>query len=145
MRGFAQALDTIPMALADNSGLNQIEALAEVKSMQTKSNNTRIGIDCMQRGTNGKLLNYNSSLCRYESSTRIRPVDFQEAAIPPSYTTSQDDFKNRRCYYPWGGRRCRSIKASNIYFCFFLGLIGDGGFAVFVSGSGAVGDCNCLR
>jgi T-complex protein 1 subunit epsilon len=52
VRGFAAALDAIPMALAENSGLNQIETLAEVKSQQTRTNNSRLGVDCMQRGTN---------------------------------------------------------------------------------------------
>lgn len=54
MRGFAQALDAIPLALAENSGLAPIETLAEVKSRQTLENNSRLGVDCNLRGTNGK-------------------------------------------------------------------------------------------
>merc|ERR1712019_237754 len=34
MRSFADALDNIPMALAENSGLNPIVALSDVKSQQ---------------------------------------------------------------------------------------------------------------
>ena len=34
MRAFADALDNIPMALAENSGLNPIVALSDVKSQQ---------------------------------------------------------------------------------------------------------------
>ena len=34
MRAFADALDNIPMALAENSGLNPIVALSDVKSLQ---------------------------------------------------------------------------------------------------------------
>merc|ERR1712098_443318 len=36
MRSFADALDNIPMALAENSGLNPIGALSDVKSQQVK-------------------------------------------------------------------------------------------------------------
>merc|ERR1712055_1025716 len=52
MRAFADALDNIPMALAENSGLNPIVALSDVKSLQVKENNPRLGIDCLKRGTN---------------------------------------------------------------------------------------------
>ena len=36
MRSFADALDNIPMALAENSGLNPIVALSDVKSQQVR-------------------------------------------------------------------------------------------------------------
>jgi T-complex protein 1 subunit epsilon len=52
MRSFADALDNIPMALAENSGLNPIIALSDVKSQQVKENNPRLGIDCLKKGTN---------------------------------------------------------------------------------------------
>lgn len=52
MRAFADALDAVPMALAENSGLSPIEALAAVKSRQHNESNTRLGIDCMQTGSN---------------------------------------------------------------------------------------------
>ena len=53
MRAFADALDSVPMALAENSGLSPIETLAEVKSKQVKEKNSRLGVDCMQSGSNG--------------------------------------------------------------------------------------------
>jgi T-complex protein 1 subunit epsilon len=53
MRAFADALDAIPMALAENSGLSPIETLAAIKSRQVKEKNTRLGVDCMQTGSNG--------------------------------------------------------------------------------------------
>ena len=53
MRAFASALDVIPMALAENSGLSPIETLASVKSRQVKEKNTRLGIDCLQLHNNG--------------------------------------------------------------------------------------------
>ncbi|MCJ1463811.1 T-complex protein 1 subunit epsilon [Pseudocyphellaria aurata] len=52
MRAFADALDVVPMALAENSGLSPIETLASIKSRQIKENNTRLGVDCMQTGSN---------------------------------------------------------------------------------------------
>lgn len=54
MRAFADALDAVPMALAENSGLSPIETLAAIKSRQVKENNTRLGVDCMFTGNNGK-------------------------------------------------------------------------------------------
>lgn len=53
MRAFADALDAVPLALAENSGLSPIETLASVKSRQVKEKNSRLGVDCMQTGNNG--------------------------------------------------------------------------------------------
>jgi T-complex protein 1 subunit epsilon len=47
MRAFASALDAIPLALAENSGLSPIDTLTEVKSRQIKERNSCLGIDCM--------------------------------------------------------------------------------------------------
>ena len=55
MRAFAEALDAVPMALAQNSGLNPIATLAEVKSQQAKAGAAgrgRLGVDCMAKGSN---------------------------------------------------------------------------------------------
>ncbi|CCG83135.1 Chaperonin-containing T-complex epsilon subunit Cct5 [Taphrina deformans PYCC 5710] len=52
MRAFSSALDAIPTALAENSGLSPIETLADVKSRQIKECNSRLGIDCLSSGTN---------------------------------------------------------------------------------------------
>lgn len=54
MRAFATALDAIPLALAENSGLSPIETLSEVKSRQIAEGNSRLGVDCMGRGENGE-------------------------------------------------------------------------------------------
>ena len=54
MRAFSDALESIPMALAENSGLSPIQTLANIKSRQVAEGNSRLGIDCMQKGTNGK-------------------------------------------------------------------------------------------
>ena len=52
MRGFADALESVPIALAENSGLSPIESLSAVKARQLKEGNAHLGIDCLQRGTN---------------------------------------------------------------------------------------------
>lgn len=56
MRAFADALDAVPLALSENSGLSPIETLASIKSRQVKEKNTRLGVDCMNTGSNGKSL-----------------------------------------------------------------------------------------
>ena len=55
MRAFSAALDAVPLALAENSGFSPIETLTEVKSRQVKEGNSRLGIDCLSKGSNGAL------------------------------------------------------------------------------------------
>jgi len=50
MRAFSLALDAIPLALAENSGLSPIDTLTEVRSRQILEKNSRLGIDCNGRG-----------------------------------------------------------------------------------------------
>ena len=52
-RAFSDALDAIPMALAENSGLPPIETLASLKSRQVLEKNPRLGVDCLGSGNNG--------------------------------------------------------------------------------------------
>lgn len=51
-RAFSSALDTIPMTLAENSGLDPIETLTTLKSKQIKEQSSQIGVDCLGKGTN---------------------------------------------------------------------------------------------
>lgn len=51
-RAFAQALDTVPMILAENSGLDPIETLTSLKSKQLKEQTSKIGVDCLGKGSN---------------------------------------------------------------------------------------------
>jgi len=51
MRAFADALDAVPIALAENAGLAPIAALAECKAEQLRTNNPHIGINCMQKAS----------------------------------------------------------------------------------------------
>lgn len=53
MRAFASALDAVPLALAENSGLSPIETLAEVKSRQVQEGNSTLGIDCLGKEESG--------------------------------------------------------------------------------------------
>ncbi|XP_046656323.1 T-complex protein 1 subunit epsilon-like [Daphnia pulicaria] len=50
-RAFADALESIPLALAENSGLNPIHTLTEIKARQVAENNAALGIDCLCKGT----------------------------------------------------------------------------------------------
>merc|ERR1712038_1772820 len=52
MRSFANALETVPMALAENSGLSSVETVADLRGQQKKENNPHIGVDCLQKGHN---------------------------------------------------------------------------------------------
>ncbi|KAI9481127.1 MAG: T-complex protein 1 subunit epsilon [Benjaminiella poitrasii] len=52
MRAFADALDATPLALSENSGLSPIETLAEVKAQQATTGNSKLGIDCLHKGSN---------------------------------------------------------------------------------------------
>ena len=54
MRAFSDALESVPLALAENAGLAPIHTLADIKSRQAKEKNPRLGIDCLNTGTNGK-------------------------------------------------------------------------------------------
>jgi len=51
VRAFADALDSIPIALAENSGYSAMQTLSEIKYRQVQENNPRLGIDCMNKGT----------------------------------------------------------------------------------------------
>lgn len=50
MKGFASALDVIPMSLAENSGLGAIATMALMKGKQVETGCAWHGIDCMQAG-----------------------------------------------------------------------------------------------
>lgn len=50
IRAFANALEDIPMALAENAGLSPIDSLSAVRAEQIETNNPRLGVDCNQTG-----------------------------------------------------------------------------------------------
>jgi len=52
MRAFSEALEAIPLSLAENSGLSPIDCLTAVKKSQLETGNSFLGVDCMSKGTN---------------------------------------------------------------------------------------------
>jgi T-complex protein 1 subunit epsilon len=52
VRGFAEALMDVPLALAENSGLDPVVAVSQVQSQQVSESNPHLGVDCMNKGTN---------------------------------------------------------------------------------------------
>jgi len=51
-RAFADALESIPLALSENCGLPPIKTITEIKSNQVAQNNPALGVNCMDQGTN---------------------------------------------------------------------------------------------
>eukprot|EP00758_Cryptobia_borreli_P004567 Tbor_TRINITY_DN4459_c0_g1::TRINITY_DN4459_c0_g1_i1::g.8015::m.8015/K09497/CCT5; T-complex protein 1 subunit epsilon len=51
IRAFGDALETIPICLATNSGLNPVKALSDARKAQLETNSPFCGIDCMDQGT----------------------------------------------------------------------------------------------
>ena len=52
MRAFSEALESIPMALAENSGLPAINTVTAIKKAQVETGNPWLGVDCNEVGTN---------------------------------------------------------------------------------------------
>merc|ERR1712209_165224 len=51
-RAFADALEAVPLALAENSGLDPINTLTEVKASQVANKSASLGVNCSDKGTN---------------------------------------------------------------------------------------------
>lgn len=51
MLSFSEALDSIPLTLAENAGFDAMRLLSEVKAAQINEKSPYLGIDCMQHGT----------------------------------------------------------------------------------------------
>jgi len=47
-RAFADALEVVPIALAENCGLDAIKILTEIKARQVAENNSALGVNCME-------------------------------------------------------------------------------------------------
>ncbi|CAG9323538.1 unnamed protein product [Blepharisma stoltei] len=62
MRAFADALEEIPTALSENSGLNPIDTVTMLKAAMNEDSSKRFGVDCLNQGTNDM-----KELCVYES------------------------------------------------------------------------------
>ena len=116
MRAFSEALDAIPMALAENSGLSPIEALADLKARQGKGEGVgRLGVDCMQTGSNGKSpLRYRAVdtmdfiltiLHRHEGCLRHRPAHLQAPATPSRHSALPHGAQDQQRHRHWQRRR----------------------------------------
>ena len=97
IRAFAEALDVIPISLAENSGYNGIEYLANLKTKQIKENNPCLGVDCLRKGTYNMMIQgvyegYNSKKQQIQLATQvckmilkiddvIKPHDINEPAF----------------------------------------------------------------
>nr|BAN20390.1 chaperonin [Riptortus pedestris] len=51
-RAFSEALETIPLALAENSGLPPMQTVTSLRGRQIQEKNPALGVDCMAKGTN---------------------------------------------------------------------------------------------
>merc|ERR1712061_438788 len=49
-RGFADALESVPLALAENCGLDPILTLTDIKAKQMTENNSGLGVNCVEGG-----------------------------------------------------------------------------------------------
>jgi T-complex protein 1 subunit epsilon len=82
MRAFSDALDAIPMALAENSGLSPIETLADLKARQGKGEGVgRLGVDCMQTGSNGEFSPTDIQHCNPQHLLTFLPTDMKSAFV----------------------------------------------------------------
>merc|ERR1712142_758891 len=54
-RAFADALESVPLALAENCGLHPINTLADIKSRQVSENNPALGVNCMEMAGAGDM------------------------------------------------------------------------------------------
>lgn len=72
IRAFADALEQIPVCLADNSGYSGIEYVANLKAQQAKENNPYLGVNCMRKDTNNmKLQNVYESLALKKQQVQL--------------------------------------------------------------------------
>ena len=51
VRAFADALEEVPLCLAENSGYNPIEYVSQLKQEQQNEQSDFIGVDCLLQGT----------------------------------------------------------------------------------------------
>ena len=76
IRAFAEALDAIPLSLAENSGYNGIEYLANLKAKQINEKNPCLGVDCLRKGTYNMMRQevyegYNSKIKQIQLATQV--------------------------------------------------------------------------
>ena len=85
MRAFSDALEAVPIALAENSGLPPIESLSAAKGAAVEGGQPVPGHRLSAEGHEG-----------HEGAARLRDADRQAAAAAPRHAARQDDPQNRR-------------------------------------------------
>ena len=88
MRAFSEALDAVPTALAENSGLPPIETVAMIKSEQLRTKNPHLGIDCKETGTNDM-----------KDAGGLRDAHRKAAADPARHAGGEADPQDRRRHH----------------------------------------------
>ena len=107
------------MALAENSGFSPIKTVSDVKSRQIAEKNPRLGIDCLNKGTNGELplptsslmtFHLSASLFRHENAIGHRNIDRQKTTDQFGNTIGSNDLEDR--WYSFTRRIRRIIQWS---------------------------------
>ena len=97
IRAFAEALDSIPIALAENSGYNGIEYLANLKAKQKKESNPCLGVDCSRAGTfnmirQGVYEGYNSKKQQFQLATQVCKMILKIDDVVKPHDLEQNDY-----------------------------------------------------
>ena len=101
MRAFADALETIPMVLAENCGLPGLETLAQIKARQVDEDNSYIGVDYDVNAPGG--------MC----STLQSPSNMT-LLVCPRPLTSIVDMKARRVFETLLGKQQQFLLATQV-------------------------------
>lgn len=56
MKSFAEALEVIPISLAENSGYSPMDYVGSLRAKQIAEKNPALGVDCLRKGTNDMLV-----------------------------------------------------------------------------------------
>merc|ERR1712226_1817800 len=83
-RAFSDALEAIPLALAENSGLEPIQTLTQIKAAQVAENNHAL---CRL---------YGSRILRYEAGPRFGDPSQQKVPNSVGHSVGENDLENRR-------------------------------------------------
>lgn len=85
-RAFADALEAVPLALAENSGLDPINTLTEIKANQVAKNNPALGVNCSDKSSNGKSrhLRFTIAVPKFQCILFIFITDMKEQHVMES-------------------------------------------------------------
>lgn len=95
LRAFADALDNIPIALAENCGMGGIETLAEIKSRQKAESCPLIGVDCMvgaTQSTCASIARVYSTRLSHDISRDLHSLDMKERNVYETLVGKQQQY-----------------------------------------------------